>query len=40
MIVSTAITMILIPVMYGLMARHGDRDKQEKTRKQFVFMNK
>jgi HAE1 family hydrophobic/amphiphilic exporter-1 len=40
MVVSTAITMILIPVMYGLMARHGDRDKQEKTRKQFVFMNK
>ncbi len=40
MLVSTAITMVLIPVMYGLVARHGDRDKQEKTRKQFVFMNK
>ncbi|HQM93388.1 MAG TPA: efflux RND transporter permease subunit, partial [Bacteroidales bacterium] len=39
MVVSTAITMILIPVMYGLVARHGDRDKQEKARKQFVFMN-
>jgi len=40
MLVSTAITMVLIPVMYGLVARHGDRDKQEKARKQFVFMNK
>jgi len=39
MLVSTAITMVLIPVMYGLVARHGDRDKQEKARKQFVFMN-
>jgi len=38
--VSTMVTMILIPVLYSLMARHGERDKQEKVRKHFIFMDK
>lgn len=38
--VSTAVTMILIPVLYSLMARHGERDKQEQVRKRFIFMDK
>jgi HAE1 family hydrophobic/amphiphilic exporter-1 len=38
--VSTIVTMILIPVLYSLMARHGERDKQEKVRKHFIFMDK
>lgn len=37
---STLVTMVLIPTLYGLMSRHGDRDKQEKIRKKFVFMDK
>jgi hydrophobic/amphiphilic exporter-1 (mainly G- bacteria), HAE1 family len=39
MIFSTTITLIVIPVMYAVMARHGERDKQDKLRKQFVFMD-
>ena len=38
--VSTMVTMILIPVLYSIMARHGERDKKEKVRKQFIFMDK
>jgi len=38
--VSTLVTMILIPVLYSLMARHGERDKREKVRKHFIFMDK
>jgi HAE1 family hydrophobic/amphiphilic exporter-1 len=38
--VSTIVTMILIPVLYSLFARHGERDKQEQVRKRFIFMDK
>jgi len=38
--VSTMVTMILIPVLYSLMARHGERDKQQEVRKKFIFMDK
>jgi hypothetical protein len=26
-------------VLYGVMSRHGDRDKQEALRKKFIFMD-
>ncbi len=32
---STIITMIIVPVMYGLMGRSGERNKIMKLRKQF-----
>jgi HAE1 family hydrophobic/amphiphilic exporter-1 len=28
-----------VPVLYAVMSRHGERDKEEKVRKQFVFMD-
>ena len=39
MVFSTIATLILVPVLYSLVARHGDRNKQEKVRKHFVFMS-
>ena len=38
LLVSTIVTLIVVPVMYGLMSRHGERDKEEKNRKNFIFM--
>ncbi|MDY0201635.1 MAG: efflux RND transporter permease subunit [Tenuifilaceae bacterium] len=38
LLVSTVITLIVIPVLYGIISRHGERDKEEKIRKEFVFM--
>ena len=38
LLVSTIITLIVIPVLYGIMSRHGERNKEEKARKEFVFM--
>lgn len=35
---STIVTLIVVPVLYGVMSRHGERDKEEKERKQFVFL--
>lgn len=37
--VSTFLTLLVVPVLYGLMSRHGDRDKVSKLRKKFIFMN-
>jgi HAE1 family hydrophobic/amphiphilic exporter-1 len=37
---STIVTMIIVPVMYAVMARHGERDKQKKVREQFKFLDK
>jgi hydrophobic/amphiphilic exporter-1 (mainly G- bacteria), HAE1 family len=36
--VSTIVTLIVVPVLYGIMSRHGERDKEVKERKQFIFM--
>ncbi len=36
--VSTFLTLYVVPVIYGVMSRHGDRDKQEALRKKFIFM--
>lgn len=37
--VSTFLTLYVVPVLYGVMSRHGDRDKQEALRKKFIFMD-
>jgi len=39
MVFSTVVTLVLVPVLYALFARHGERDKKDAVRKQFVFMN-
>lgn len=38
LLVSTFITLIVVPVMYAIMSRHGERDKEEQDRKNFIFM--
>jgi HAE1 family hydrophobic/amphiphilic exporter-1 len=38
LLVSTIITLIVVPVLYSTMSHHGERDKEERTRKQFIFM--
>ncbi|MDD3893031.1 MAG: efflux RND transporter permease subunit, partial [Bacteroidales bacterium] len=38
LLVSTFVTLIVVPILYGIMSRHGERDKEEKYRKEFVFM--
>jgi len=38
LLVSTIVTLIVVPVMYAIMSRHGERDKEEKNRKNFIFM--
>ena len=37
--VSTFLTLYIVPILYGLMSRNGDRDKQEALRKRFIFMD-
>jgi HAE1 family hydrophobic/amphiphilic exporter-1 len=37
--VSTFLTLYLVPVLYGSMTKHGDRDKVEALRKKFIFMD-
>ncbi len=38
LLVSTFITLIIVPVVYGLISRSGERDKEMKRRKEFIFM--
>lgn len=38
LLVSTLVTLIVVPVLYGIMSKHGERDKEERTRKEFVFL--
>jgi hydrophobic/amphiphilic exporter-1 (mainly G- bacteria), HAE1 family len=40
LVVSTIVTMVIVPVMYAIFARRGERDKKMKLRKRFVFMDK
>lgn len=35
---STIITLIIVPVLYGIMSRHGERDRDAEQRKSFIFM--
>ena len=37
--VSTFVTLIVVPVLYGVFNRRGDQERLEKIRKKFVFMN-
>ena len=37
--VSTFVTLLVVPVLYGAFNRRGDHERQEKIRKNFVFMN-
>ena len=39
LMVSTFLTLYLVPVLYGSMTKHGDRDKIEALRKKFIFMD-
>ncbi|MCF8362138.1 MAG: efflux RND transporter permease subunit [Prolixibacteraceae bacterium] len=39
LVFSTIVTMVLVPVIYALMARKGERDKKMAVRKKFVFMD-
>ncbi len=39
LLVSTLVTLIVVPVLYGAFNRRGDHERQEKIRKKFVFMN-
>ena len=38
LLVSTFITLIVVPVFYAVLSRHGERDKEEKQRKEYIFM--
>ena len=37
--VSTFVTLIVVPVLYGVFNRRGDQEKIERERKKFIFMN-
>ena len=37
--VSTFVTLIVVPVLYGVFNRRGDIEKKERERRKFVFMN-
>lgn len=36
--VSTIVTLIVVPVLYAITSRHGERDKEAKTRQDFIFL--
>ena len=38
LLVSTFVTLFIVPVMYSIMSRHGERDKKAKNNKKFIFM--
>ena len=38
LLVSTFVTLIIVPVAYGIISRGNERDKEEKLRKEFIFM--
>lgn len=40
LVFSTIVTMIIVPVMYAIFVRRGERDKKTKLRKRFQFMDK
>ena len=39
LLVSTIITLLVVPVMYSIMSRHSERNKEEEVRKTYVFMD-
>ena len=38
LLVSTIVTLIIVPIFYAIMSRHGERDKEAQNRKAFIFM--
>ncbi len=38
LLVSTLVTLIIVPVLYGFMSKGSDRDKEAKARKEYLFM--
>ncbi len=40
LVFSTIVTMIIVPVMYAVFARRGERDKKQLVRKKFIFMDR
>lgn len=38
LVVSTIVTLIVVPILYGIMSKHGERDKAAKARKDFWFL--
>ena len=38
LLVSTLVTLIVVPVLYGVFNRKGEREKESKRRKKFIFM--
>lgn len=38
LLVSTLVTLIVVPVFYAILSRHGERNKEAKARSQFIFM--
>lgn len=39
LVFSTIVTMVLVPVVYGIFSRKGERDKMRKVREKFTFLN-
>lgn len=39
LLVSTIVTLVVVPVLYGIMSRHGERDKEAEARSQYIFMD-
>jgi len=37
--VSTVVTLIVVPVLYGIMSRHGERDEKARQQKEYIFMD-
>ncbi len=37
--VSTVVTLIVVPVLYAIMSRHGERDEKVRQQKEFIFMD-
>ncbi|WP_010420406.1 efflux RND transporter permease subunit [Anaerophaga thermohalophila] len=38
LIVSTFVTLVVVPVLYAIISKHGERNKAAKTRKEFIFL--
>ena len=38
LLVSTFVTLIVVPVFYGVLSRHGERDLEAEARKEYIFM--
>lgn len=39
LLVSTIVTLVVVPVLYGVMSKHGERDKEAEVRASYIFMD-